>query len=99
MKTTTRRFNGNRTEEDHSAGSREIEREIAQTRHDMDETLNEIGERLHPRHLLDQMLDLFRSDEGRGKRHEYAESARRTGKQVVREMKKHPVPNNKMSTR
>lgn len=92
MNTTTRRSNGSRAPEDHQASSRQIEREIARTRHDMDETLHEIGERLHPRHLLDQVLDLFRSDEGRAKRHEYAHGAQKVGKQVVREMKKHPVP-------
>lgn len=92
MSTTTRRSNGSRTHEDHSPNSRQIEREIARTRHDMDETLNEIGERLHPRHLLDQVLDLFRSDDGKAKRDEYARGAKDVGKQVLREARKHPVP-------
>ena len=92
MSTTTRRSNGSRTHEDHSAGSRQIEREIARTRHDMDETLHEIGERLHPRHLFDQVLDLFRSDEGKVKRDEYARGARDVGQQILREARKHPVP-------
>lgn len=77
---------------DQHASSREIEREIARTRHEMDETLNKIGDRLHPKHLLDEVVDLFRSDEGKAKRHEYTQQARGVGKQIARSIKDHPVP-------
>ena len=43
------------------ASSDEIRRDIDRTRHEMDHTLEELETRLHPRHLLDDVLDLFRS--------------------------------------
>ena len=44
-----------------NASSEEIRSDIKGTRRDMDETLDELGERLHPRHLLDEVIDIFRS--------------------------------------
>lgn len=38
-----------------------IRSDIARTREKMDHTLEEIGERMQPRHLLDEVLDFFRS--------------------------------------
>lgn len=38
-----------------------IRTDIAHTREQMDRTLDEIGERVTPRHLLDEVLDFFRS--------------------------------------
>jgi Protein of unknown function (DUF3618) len=101
MTTSTRHthHNGPQTYEsrigegDHSASSREIERDIARTRHEMDETLHELGERLHPKHLVDHALDLFRSsDTASATRSEYADRARKIGKQALRQMKEHPIP-------
>ena len=44
-----------------SASSDEIRSDIRGTRRDLDQTLDQLGERLHPRHLLDDVLDLFRN--------------------------------------
>lgn len=73
--------------------TREIEHDIERTRHEMDETLDAIGERLNPRHLLDDLLDLFRSgDSGEGGGADYARHARQAGRSVARKIKAHPMP-------
>ena len=71
-------------------GSRQIEREIENTRSEMDRTLDEIGDRLHPRHLVDEVLDLFRSSDG--ERSAFATEARRSGKQTLRKIRRNPIP-------
>lgn len=100
MATTDRQTDGqNRIQEyeyDYNGGtrsSRELERDIERTRHQMDETLDQIGERLHPKHLLDEVLDLFRSgDHGSAKRDRYIQQARSSGKQIAHKIRQHPVP-------
>ena len=49
-----------------NAGSEEIMAEIAETRANMDETLDQLSERLQPRHILDDILDYFRSHRSSG---------------------------------
>ncbi|MGV3483770.1 MAG: DUF3618 domain-containing protein [Planctomycetaceae bacterium] len=71
-------------------GSREIERDIEQTRSAMDRTLDEIGDRLHPRHLLDDVLDLFRS--GDGDANAWASEAKRSGRRTLRKIRRNPIP-------
>jgi ElaB/YqjD/DUF883 family membrane-anchored ribosome-binding protein len=44
-----------------NADSEEILANIAETRAQMDDTLDELSERLQPRHILDDVLDYFRS--------------------------------------
>lgn len=44
--------------------SEAIRSDIEQTRESMDRTIDKIGERMRPRHLLDQLLDFFRSHNG-----------------------------------
>ncbi|MGZ8900033.1 MAG: DUF3618 domain-containing protein [Limisphaerales bacterium] len=44
-----------------NADSEEIMAEIAETRANMDDTLDQLSERLQPRHILDDVLDYFRS--------------------------------------
>jgi len=46
--------------------SEAIRSDIEHTRESMDRTLDKIGERMTPRHLLDQLLDFFRSHNGQG---------------------------------
>ena len=41
--------------------SGEIRRDIETTRSKLDETIDQIGERLNPRHILDDVVDVFRS--------------------------------------
>ncbi len=73
--------------------SRDIEHDIERTRHHMDDTLDAIGERLNPRHLFDDLLDLFRSGESGDRRSaDYARQAKQAGRSVARKIKAHPVP-------
>ncbi len=40
--------------------SDDLRDDIRQTRGEMDETLDQLGERLHPRHLLDELIEIFK---------------------------------------
>src|SRR5688572_7231115 len=76
-----------------------IRSDIEQTRESMDRTLDKIGERITPRHLLDQFLDFFRSHNG-GAAAETAGSvltsvgknAGRAANGIVSVVREHPVP-------
>lgn len=74
--------------------SKEIMADIEQTRRQMDRTLDALGERLHPRHLLDDLLHYFRSrpngNSNSGERTK--EVANQLGRTIVRSMKHHPIP-------
>lgn len=71
-------------------GSRQIEQNIEQTRHEMDRTLDELADRLHPRHLLDGVVELFTSNDGRSQ--EWRHQMRRSGRQSLRKIKRNPIP-------
>ena len=76
-----------------SASSDEIRSGIRGTRRDMDQTLDQLGERLHPRHLLDDVLDLFRkTPEGSASRNQLTRTSKRVGRTVAAELKEHPLP-------
>ena len=76
-----------------SASSDEIRSDIRGTRRDMDQTLDQLGERLHPRHLLDDVLDLFRNTpEGSASRNQLTRTSKRVGRSVATELKEHPLP-------
>ena len=76
-----------------SASSDEIRSDIRGTRRDMDQTLDQLGERLHPRHLLDDVLDLFRNTpEGSASRNQLTRTSKRVGRTVAAELKEHPLP-------
>ena len=70
--------------------SREIEREIEHTREDMDHTLDELGERLHPKHLLEDVIDIFRS--GGSNSSASTRRAKELGQQLARKVKQNPIP-------
>jgi len=53
------------TEDVNHRDSREIQNHINETRGAMDETLDELGERLSPRNLLDDVIAIFRSPQTR----------------------------------
>ena len=92
MSSTSGRTNGGNG---HRHDSREIQREIEETRMEMDHTLDEISERLHPRHLVDVAIDFFRapSPEEHSPSREYAsKAARSVGKQAMRTVRQHPIP-------
>jgi len=68
--------------------SREIQTDIAETRRNMDETLERLGERLHPRTLFDDVIDFFRGDEEHpGVR----ERAKHAGQRIADSFKSHPT--------
>jgi hypothetical protein len=60
----------------------------------MDETLDELGERLHPRHLIEDLIDLFRGDSASGSesRKRIAHGSRRLGHTLAKQIREHPVP-------
>jgi hypothetical protein len=69
--------------------SEEIEQDIARTRQEMDETLNEVEERVQPRHLVDDLFESLRSSGSGG---DLACKARDATRVMARQIKKHPVP-------
>jgi hypothetical protein len=76
-----------------SASSDELHSDIRGTRRDMDQTLDQLGDRLHPRHLLDDVLDLFRNTpEGSASRNQFTRTSKRVGRTVAAELKEHPLP-------
>ena len=90
-----------------NAGSEEIMADIAETRAHMDETLDELSERLQPRHILDDVLDYFRShrsssSNGRTRQRirnaagrtagQVKEKASDAGRVAYQQVKQHPLP-------
>ena len=79
--------------------SESIRSDIEHTRESMDRTIDKISDRMRPRHLLDQLLDFFRSHEG-GKTGATAGSvlttvgkgAGRAANGVATVVRRHPVP-------
>jgi len=71
---------------------REIHRHIEETRSEMDHTLDEIGDRLHPKHFVDEVVEWFSSDSDGSSTREAKRRARTVGKGIVRKIKQHPVP-------
>jgi len=81
-----------RNEDAENASSEEIRSDIKGTRREMDETLDELGERLHPRHLLDEVIDIFRSSpSGNASRGQIAGTSKRLGRTVANELREHPL--------
>ncbi len=76
------------------ASTEEIRSGIRHTRREMDDTLDELGDRLHPRNLLEDVFDFFRegSPAGSVSRAGVARTSKRVGRSVVRELKAHPLP-------
>src|SRR5688500_17855577 len=71
----------------------QIQREIRETRAEMDQTVDALGERLRPRHLLDDLLDYLQGDGGgAGSAGGMRQSVKDAGWKVVDKLKQHPVP-------
>ena len=82
-----------RNEGAENGSSEEIRSDIKGTRREMDETLDELGERLHPRHLLDDIFDIFRSSpSGNASRDQIARTSNRLARKVANELREHPLP-------
>lgn len=64
----------------------EIENRIRLTRHEMDETLDELGRRLNPRNVFEDVLAIFQGDRTSGAR------AREVAERVGRSLRDNPVP-------
>lgn len=74
---------------DEGAESSRIKSDIDNTRARMDETIADLSEQLNPRHLLNEVLDLFRGgDDGGNARR----TARRAAQGLVQKVREHPVP-------
>lgn len=69
--------------------SRRIEQDIDQVRHDMDTTLDALGERWHPRHLFSYVLDLFQY---RQDREQARHAARELGDKALHVAHGNPLP-------
>lgn len=73
------------------ATSDQIRRDIHRTRAEMDQTVDQLGNRLRPRHLLDEVLDYFTSSGSNGPISP-GQSVRSTASTVVDRLKEHPMP-------
>lgn len=75
-----------------------IRSEIGQTRQRMDDTMDALGDRLQPRHLLDEVLGYFRGNDGDGNprlqevRRKITAGADHAMHAVADTVKKNPVP-------
>jgi hypothetical protein len=81
-----------------------IRQDIARTRAEMDHTVEALQERLRPRHLLDDVLEWFRTPSrgatsgggggggGGGNASSAVETAKDLGQKVVDKLKQHPIP-------
>src|SRR5687768_5535032 len=82
------RSHSNGHSDDHQQSSREVHQEINRIRSDMDHTLEEIGDYLHPKHLLDYVVDAVRS----GSPGSSKQTVREYANQCVSALKAHPGP-------
>lgn len=69
-----------------------LHHEIDRTRHDMDVTLDELGDRLQPRHLLDDLIDFARSSGATDQGRRLAGQAKETGESLLRVIRGNPIP-------
>lgn len=86
-----------KSEIDHASDDPEtIRSEINTTRHRMDETIDALGQRLKGRHLLDEVLHLFRKQQENGNmikiKNKISDSAGTAYHSVVDTVKAHPLP-------
>jgi hypothetical protein len=77
------------------ASSAEIKREIDRTRAEMDQTVDALGNRLQPRHLIDDVLGWIRSSGGPTGSSSIAQSGsavKDAGSMALDKLKQHPLP-------
>ncbi len=74
-----------------AGSSGEIRDDIRRTRAEMDQTVDALSEKLRPRHLLDDMLDMFRSKAGNSDA-EVTQTAKDYGSAIVDRLKSNPIP-------
>ena len=66
--------------------SARIKSDIDQTRREMDETIDELGERLRPQHLVDDLICYLKGGNGNGS------GAGDIGRVLMRQVRENPVP-------
>lgn len=71
--------------------SREIKQRINQTRGAMDETLDELGERLNPRNLFDDVISIFRSPQTRDTAKQAGSAAGDFAHNLGRQVRDNPI--------
>lgn len=77
---------------DHSSPA-QVHREIQRTREEMDHTLDQLGERLNPRHLLDDLIDMFSSSgEGESRSQQLTRTYREIGGTAAHWIRENPIP-------
>lgn len=78
-----------------------IRADIKQTRESMDQTLDELGTRMKPRHLMDEMLGYLNLDQMNGQKlkekagaaaQSAGQAARRAGRALTDVVREHPIP-------
>lgn len=82
--------------------SAKIQRDIRETRAEMDETVDALGERLRPRHLFDDLLEMFQgwgatassssSSSTSGTMSDAREKVKQTGSKVMDKLGQNPLP-------
>jgi hypothetical protein len=83
-----RHYGNGHASDGHQQSSEEVHQEINRIRDDMDQTLDEIGGYLHPKHLLDYVVDAIRS----GSAGSSKEAVRDYASQGLGALKRHPGP-------
>ena len=68
--------------------SEQIREDIERTRAEMDETMEKLTNKLRPRHLIDEVVQYFRTGGGA----DVACSAKNVGNKIVNQIKENPVP-------
>jgi len=72
----------------------QIRSEIDSTRRRMDDNFDALRERLHGRHLLDEVIGLFRSDQVQNSelRHKFSDTVKTAADSLVNTVKANPIP-------
>ena len=97
-KSTVDTAGGNRVDRRHATAnldredSNELRGDIDSTRHRMDDTLDELGDRLHPRRLLDDVMDFFGSSSGRSQASHARDGLADFGENLSRTVRDNPMP-------
>lgn len=99
---TTATSTGMKPRHSSNGNSEEIKAGIEETRSQMDETLDALSERLQPRHLLDDILDYFKSRRSTGDGHTSEQMKHAAGnvkaaagnmsRKVAGQVRDHPIP-------
>jgi hypothetical protein len=76
---------------DPAESSEQIKSDIHRTRQRMDRTIDEIGDRLHPRNLMEDLFDMIRN-KTRSEDHHIRDALKSTGQTVLTEIKNNPIP-------